>query len=127
MALPPLIEKLKLFYFSSTALYNDKKSYKGGCTMFSKKVIIGTVLFSSLLLSTQSLASSKQSENAYWGASGTASCYNHKNISVWVGMSYTHHNEALAELWTKAVTACLDKGGLYDVSGAAYSHQGPSW
>ncbi|CAK8725117.1 hypothetical protein KKHLCK_15905 [Candidatus Electrothrix laxa] len=92
-----------------------------------KKKIIGTLLFSSLFLSTQSLASWKQSENIYWGASGTASCHNHENISVWVGMSYKHHNDALTELWAKAVTACLDRGGLYDVSGAAYFHQGTYW
>lgn len=97
--------------------------------MFSRKIITGAVLFSSLLLSNPGLADSdrKQSETLYWGALGTASCHNYQNVSVWVGMSYTHHNEALTELWTKAVTACLDKGGLYDVSGAAYSHQGPSW
>ncbi|RWX43334.1 hypothetical protein H206_02882 [Candidatus Electrothrix aarhusensis] len=95
--------------------------------MFSKKNIIGAVLFSSLLLSNPGLANWKQSETLYWGALGTACCYNYENVSVWVGMSYTHHNEALTELWTQAVTACLDKGGLYDVSGAAYSHQGTSW
>ena len=95
--------------------------------MLSKKAIIGPVLFSSLLLSSQSNAEWKRSVTPYWGASGTAYCHNHENISVWVGMSYPHHNEALTELWTKAVTACLDKGGLYDVSGAAYSHKGPYW
>ena len=95
--------------------------------MLQKKIIIGTALFSSLILSSQGLAGWKQSENAYWGASGTASCHNYKNIPVWVGMSYTHHNDALKELWAKAITACHDKGGLYDVSGAAYSHQGPYW
>ena len=95
--------------------------------MFAKKIIIGTFLFSFLLLSNQSHAEWKQPVTPYWGASGTAYCHNYENISVWVGMSYTHHNEALTELWTKAVTACLDKGGLYDASGAAYSHQGPYW
>ncbi|MGB5687053.1 MAG: hypothetical protein WBM35_14690 [Candidatus Electrothrix sp.] len=95
--------------------------------MLQKKALIGTVLFSALFLSTQGLAAWEKSETAYWGASGTASCHNHENISVWVGMSYPHHNEALTELWAKAVTACIDRGGLYDVSGAAYSHQGPYW
>jgi hypothetical protein len=92
--------------------------------MLSKKAVIGAVLFSSLLLSNPGLADWKQSVMPYWGASGTAYCHNYENISVWVGMSYPHHNDALTELWTKAVTVCLDKGGLYDVSGGAYSHKG---
>ncbi|MCI5124282.1 MAG: hypothetical protein D3925_07350 [Candidatus Electrothrix sp. AR5] len=95
--------------------------------MAPKKVIIGTVLFSSFLLSTQGFAALENSKTAYWGASGTACCHNYESISVWVGMSYTHHNKALTELWAKAVIACLDRGGLYDVSGAAYSHKGPYW
>ena len=96
--------------------------------MSAKKIIIGSVLCTSLLWSRQNLADEwKQSEAAYWGASGAACCYNYENISIWVGMSYGHRDEALTELWTRAVAACRYKGGLYDVSGTVYSHQGPYW
>ncbi|MCI5208773.1 MAG: hypothetical protein D3910_08265 [Candidatus Electrothrix sp. ATG2] len=95
--------------------------------MVVKKILVGTVLCSSILLSSWSLADLKQPKAAYWGASGAAYCYNYENISIWVGMSYARRNEALTELWTQAVSACQYKGGLYDVSGTVYSHQGPYW
>ncbi|XCN73612.1 MAG: hypothetical protein Q3M24_02330 [Candidatus Electrothrix aestuarii] len=93
----------------------------------TKKTIIGLVLFLCLILADQAFARWGQAETSYWGASGTAHCHNNNNVSVWVGMSYTQQNDALTELWNKAVAACQHRGGLFDVSGSVYSQWGPYW
>jgi hypothetical protein len=97
--------------------------------MLSQKIHLATAFFIFFVLSSapHSFGKEKQKKTAYWGASGTAFCHNYENISIWVGMSYVHQDEALTELWSRAVTVCQAKGGLYDVSGAAYPHQGASW
>ncbi len=97
--------------------------------MLLKKITLLTAFFIFLAVSAnvQAFGKGTRTKNAYWGASGTAFCHNYENISIWVGMSYVHKDEALAELWSRAVTACHSKGGVYDVSGSAYPHQGTSW
>ena len=92
-----------------------------------KKSVTGVIFLLCLLLAGQAFAQPGQAEASYWGASGTAHCYNYDNVSVWVGMSYTQQNDALTELWSKAVAACQYRGGLFDVSGSVYSQLGPYW
>lgn len=95
--------------------------------MLNKKTIIGAVLFLSLFLAAQAFAGWSRTEIAYWGASGTAYCNNYDNVSIWVGMSYLHPDEALTALWHRAAEACTYRGGLYDVSGNPYYEWRPSW
>ena len=95
--------------------------------MSKRKTIIGVVLFLSLLFTGQAFAEWQRTEIAYWGASGTAYCHNYENVSIWVGMSYMHQNDALTALWNSAVAACRYRGGVYDVSGSAYCQWGPYW
>jgi len=70
-------------------------------------------LFIFFVLNSHAFGREIKTKNAFWRASGTAFCYNYENISIWVGMSYIHQDEALTELWSRAVTACQSKGGLY--------------
>ena len=95
--------------------------------MLKRKTVTGVVLFLCLVSAGQALARGGTTELAYWGASGTAHCHNYDNISVWVGMSYTDQDDALTELWSRAVAACQYRGGLFDVSGSVYSQWGPYW
>lgn len=95
--------------------------------MFYRKTIVGLVFFLSLFLTSHAFAGWKQTKIAYWGASGTAHCNNYKNVRLWVGMNYFHPDNALTELWNRAVTACKYQGGLYDYSGKAYYQWRPYW
>lgn len=93
--------------------------------MLKKKTITGIVLFFSLVLAGQAFAGWNRTEIAYWGASGTAHCNNYDNVSIWVGMSYLHPDDALTALWYRAVDVCKYRGGLYDVSGKSYCQWRP--
>ena len=95
--------------------------------MFSKKTIVGLVLFLSLFLAGQAFAGWQRTEIAYWGASGTAHCNNYESVEIWVGMSHFHSDDALTALWNRAVTACKYRGGLYNYSGRAYCQWRPYW
>ena len=92
-----------------------------------RKTVTGGILFLCLVLAGQAFARGSHKEISYWGASGTAHCHNYENVSVWVGMSFTQQDDALTELWSRAVAACQYRGGLFDVSGSVYSQRGPYW
>jgi hypothetical protein len=95
--------------------------------MFNKKTFVGVVLFLSIFLASQALAGQwHRTEIAYWGASGTAYCNNYENVHIRVGVSYLHPDDALEALWSRAVTACQYRGGLYNYTGNTY-HQWRSY
>ena len=95
--------------------------------MFGKKTIVGVVLFLTLFFAGQAFAGWQRTKIAYWGASGVAHCNNYENVSIWVGMSQLHPDDAWTALWKRAVTACQYRGGLYDYSGRTYYQWRPYW
>ena len=95
--------------------------------MFYKKTIVGLVFFLSLFLTSQAFAGWKQTKIAYWGASGLAYCNNYENVSIRVGMSQLHPDDAWTALRNRAFTACQYRGGLYDYSGRTYYQWRPYW